>query len=99
MLAAAVLVILVQVGRAEAGPTEDARAYADKATAAFALAHYATAAENFEKAFELRSDPALLYNAAQAHRLAGNKERALILYRNYLRIYAKKEKRGEVEAR
>jgi|SRR5262245_61701032 len=89
----------VTAGRARAGDTEDARAYADKATAAFALAHYAQAAENFEKAFELRSDPALLYNAAQSHRLAGNKDRALTLYRNYLRLYAKKEKRAEIEAR
>src|SRR4030095_8014616 len=46
-----------------------------------------------------RSDPALLYNAAQSHRLAGSKERALVLYRNYLRLYAKKEKRAEIETR
>jgi tetratricopeptide (TPR) repeat protein len=93
------LAILTQAGRAEAGPNEEARAYSDKATAAFALAKYAVAAENFEKAFELKPDPALLYNAAQAHRLAGNKDRALVLYKNYLRVYAKQDKRAEIEAR
>jgi hypothetical protein len=86
-------------GRAQAGDTEAARAYVEKATAAFALTHYGAAAENFEKAFELKPDPALLYNAAQSHRLAGNKERALALYKNYLRIYAPKDKREEIEAR
>lgn len=77
----------------------EARAYFDKASAAFALGHYPAAADNFEKAFELKPDPALLYNAAQAHRLAGNKERALTLYQNYLRLYSKAVKRAEVEAR
>jgi tetratricopeptide (TPR) repeat protein len=99
LAACALAAALAPAGRAAAGDTEDARAYTDKATAAFALTKYAAAAEYFEKAFELRPDPALLYNAAQSHRLAGNKERALALYRNYLRLYAKKEKRAEIEAR
>jgi len=81
------------------GEQSEARAYFDKATAAFALGHYPVAADNFEKAFELRPDSALLYNAAQAHRLAGNKERALTLYQNYLRLYSKAVRRSEVETR
>jgi hypothetical protein len=97
MLVAAAM--LAPARRASAGNTEDARAYVEKATAEFALTKYAPAAEDFEKAFELKPDPALLYNAAQSHRLAGNKERALALYRNYLRLYAPREKRPEIEAR
>ena len=97
MLVAAAM--LAPARRASAGNTEDARAYVEKATAEFALTKYAPAAEDFEKAFELKPDPALLYNAAQSHRLAGNKERALALYRNYLRLYAPREKRAEIEAR
>jgi hypothetical protein len=42
--------------RAAAGSADEARAYLDKATAAFALNYYATAAGNFEKAFELKPD-------------------------------------------
>ena len=93
--------VCLPAGRARAAGTEpsEARAYFDKATASFALGHYPTAAENFEKAFELRPDSALLYNAAQAHRLAGNKERALTLYQNYLRLYPKAVRRTEVEGR
>src|SRR6185503_8424926 len=100
MAVAAGLTMGAVAGRAQtANTTEEARAYADKATAAFALTHYAVAAENFEKAFELKPDPALLYNAAQAYRLAGNKERALALYESYLRVYGGTDKRGQVEAR
>jgi tetratricopeptide (TPR) repeat protein len=86
---------------AHAGNVEKARALNDKATTAFALGRYGVAADYFEQAFELKSDPALLYNAAQAHRLAGNKERALALYQNYLRVYGKVagDKRAEIEAR
>jgi tetratricopeptide (TPR) repeat protein len=78
---------------------EQARAYVNKATAAYALNHYAVAAENFEKAFELKPDPALLYNAAQSYRLAGNKERALELYESYVRVYGanKKDMRPDVD--
>jgi tetratricopeptide (TPR) repeat protein len=85
-------------GRVAAGGAEDARAYNEKATAAFALGRYGEAATFFEKAFEMKTDPALLYNAAQAHRMAGNKERALALYQNYLRVYGAKGKRTDVEA-
>src|SRR5579871_343441 len=72
-------------------------ASAARAEAAFALGRYADAAVLYERVFELRPQPALLYNAAQAHRLAGNKERALLLYQNYLRVYKQVPNRAEVE--
>ena len=96
---AGLLASLLLAGRADGkgkGKVDEVRDYLDKATAAFALSRYAVAAENYEKAFELKPDPAVLYNAAQAHRLAGNKERALELYQSYLRMYGA-EKRAEVE--
>ena len=65
----------------------EARQHFDKANAAYALGDYAVAAQEYEKAFALKPDPALLYNAAQAHRVAGNKQRALLLYQNYLRVF------------
>jgi tetratricopeptide (TPR) repeat protein len=97
-LAAFLLLGPVVAGRAAADNVDEARAYVEKATAAYALNKYAAAAENFEKAFELKPDPALLYNAAQSYRLAGNKERALALYESYLRVYPKEKKRSEIEA-
>jgi len=98
-LVAGALLVTLWAGRAVAGNAEEARAYREQATAAFALGHHAEAAEAFEKAFQLSADPALLYNAAQAHRLAGNKERALLLYQSYARIYGAQERRAEVQAR
>jgi tetratricopeptide (TPR) repeat protein len=99
VIALALLASPSRPARAAGGDAGAARAYFDKATASFALGLYADAAENFEKAFQARPDPALLYNAAQAHRLDGNKPRALTLYQNYLRIYSKGATRAEVEAR
>ena len=77
-------------GPALADDRADARVHYDKATAAYALGRYADAAAEFEQAFTLKPDPAILYNAAQAYRLAGNKERALQLYRSYLRVYGRR---------
>ncbi|HVU52541.1 MAG TPA: hypothetical protein VHL80_17800 [Polyangia bacterium] len=76
----------------------EARAHYDKATTAYALGRYADAAGEFEQAFALKADPALLYNAAQAYRLAGRRERALELYRNYLRVFGRRaEHASDVE--
>jgi tetratricopeptide (TPR) repeat protein len=99
VVAADATVGLVMPAGAVAAPVDEARALNDKATAAFALGRFPEAAAEFEKAFELKPDPALLYNAAQAHRLAGNKERALALYQSYLRVYGQGDNRAEAEAR
>ena len=85
-----------QAAKSKASKAEEIRDFLDRATAAFALNHFAEAADNYEKAFALKPDAAVLYNAAQAHRLAGNKERALELYQSYLRLYGT-EKRAEIE--
>lgn len=83
------------VARADRG--EARRAY-DEATAAFGLGRYAEAAEKYEKAFSIHPDPALLYNCAQAYRLAGNRARALELYRNYLRLYPDRSNADEARS-
>jgi hypothetical protein len=87
--ALAVVAVLFAAAPVAAGPSaaRDARRIYDEATAAFGLGRYAEAAERYEAAFAIRPDPALLYNAAQAYRLGGNKARALELYRNYVRLY------------
>src|ERR1700690_2082975 len=76
--------------RVRADSLDEARGHYERANAAYALGNYVRAADEFEKTFDLKPDPALLYNAAQAHRLAGNKTRALLLYENYLRVYGAK---------
>jgi tetratricopeptide (TPR) repeat protein len=66
---------------------EGAKAHFKKGLAAYALARYEEAAREYEAAFDADPQAPLLYDAAQAHRLAGNKERALLLYQNYLRLF------------
>jgi tetratricopeptide (TPR) repeat protein len=95
LLTCLLLVAVVLAGAREAGAagaSEDKKAEArrlyDEATAAFGVGNYADAAEKYEGSFKVHPDAALLYNAAQAYRLAGNQPRALQLYRNFLRIYA-----------
>ena len=70
------------------GSDQDPRALYERGSALYALGRYGEAAPLFERAFELKSDPALLYNAAQAYRLMGNKQRALTLYQNYYRLFS-----------
>jgi tetratricopeptide (TPR) repeat protein len=96
----AAVVVASPPARAEkASPqSADARAHYEKATTAYALGRYAEAAGEFEQAFALKPDPALLYNAAQAYRLAGRRDRALELYRNYLRVFGRRaEHASDVE--
>ena len=87
LLVAAILLL----GMRGAGAAEDKRTQAhrlyDEATAAFGVGSYAEAAEKYEASFKLHPEPALLYNAAQAYRMAGNRPRALQLYRNFVRLY------------
>jgi tetratricopeptide (TPR) repeat protein len=68
-------------------PPDDPKELFDRGSALYALGRYGEAAPLFERAFELKPDPALLYNAAQAYRFNGNKQRALTLYQNYYRLY------------
>jgi tetratricopeptide (TPR) repeat protein len=68
-------------------PEDEARSLFERGSTLYALGRYAEAAPLFERAFELKPDPALLYNAAQAYRFMGNKTRALTLYQNYVRLF------------
>src|SRR5579859_4223571 len=67
-----------------ADPNDDARRHWQEGTVAYALGRFTAAAAEYEEAFIRRPVPELLYNAAQAHRFAGNKRRALMLYQSYL---------------
>jgi tetratricopeptide (TPR) repeat protein len=69
---------------------DEARSLFERGSALYALGRYGEAAPLFERAFELKPDPALLYNAAQAYRLMGDKPRALTLYQNYFRLFGDK---------
>ena len=66
---------------------DDAKAHYQKATAHFAVGEYHDAALEYEEAFKLKQDPAILFNAAQAFRLAGDNQQALLLYNNIIKLY------------
>ena len=64
-----------------------AKLHYEKGTAAYALGDFVEAARQYEEAFRLKLNPALLFNAAQAQRRAGNRQRAIELYENLLRVF------------
>ena len=78
---------LIPTGGARADDAADAKAHYQKATAHFAVGEYREAAAEYEEAFKLKQDPAILFNAAQAHRLAGDSQKALLLYNNVIKLY------------
>ncbi|HEY4176575.1 MAG TPA: tetratricopeptide repeat protein [Kofleriaceae bacterium] len=67
-----------------ADKTEAAKQYVNAAIAAQNTHDYDTALQLYEKAYALVPHPTLIFNMAQAHRLAGHTDKALALYAEYL---------------
>jgi tetratricopeptide (TPR) repeat protein len=65
----------------------------------YRLGDYRAAIHEFEAAYRTTRAPALLYDLAQAHRLDGDRRRALPLYRAYLHDLPNARNRAEVEQR
>jgi tetratricopeptide (TPR) repeat protein len=84
---AALLLVSIGWGVARADEVSSAKAHYLRATSHFAVGEFDDAARDYETAYKLHPDPALLFDAAQAHRLAGHHEKALLLYRSYVRMY------------
>jgi tetratricopeptide (TPR) repeat protein len=61
-----------------------AREHYQKGTTAFDLGQFEEAVREYTEAYRLRDEPVLLYNIAQANRLAGHKAESLHFYRIYL---------------
>lgn len=69
-LATALLLVVAPL-RLCADETVTAREHYRRGTNAFNLGHYLEAVKEYEAAYQLKEDPALLFNIAQAYRLAG----------------------------
>jgi tetratricopeptide (TPR) repeat protein len=65
----------------------------------YQLGEYDRAIDRFTRAYKLTGAPPLLYDLAQAYRLKRNPQRALPLYRAYLRMQPRAANRPEVEQR
>src|SRR5262245_20076530 len=61
-----------------------AKQYVNAGLAAQSSGDYETAITFYSKAYELVQHPTLIFNIAQAHRLAGHIEQALSFYKRYL---------------
>jgi tetratricopeptide (TPR) repeat protein len=71
---------------ADPSPREAARARSDRGHTLYNLGKFDEAIAEFEAAFALDADPAYLLNLAQAHRLRGDRARAVFFYRRYLAL-------------
>ena len=70
-----------------------------RGSSAFDLGNYDEAITEYGAAYRLKSDPVLLYNMAQAHRLAGHAAEALRFYKVYLLKRPGAQNRDEVQAK
>ena len=86
-------------GPARAENTASAREHYQRGTKFYDIGRYDEAIREFEAAYEAKSDPAFIYNLAQAHRLAGHNQEALQLYRNYLRYVPSPPNRVDIDDR
>jgi hypothetical protein len=89
----------VAAAPAHAQDTMSAKEHYQKGTSYYDLGRYQDAIKEFEAAYQLKNDPALLFNLAQSHRLAGNASEALHFYRTYLRYVPKPPNRAEIDSR
>jgi tetratricopeptide (TPR) repeat protein len=87
---------------APARPTKaakaDAKKLADEATKLFNVQQYDKAAELYQQAYVLDPKPGYLYATAQAQRLSGKCETALLTYDAYLRTNPADGERAKTEA-
>lgn len=93
------VIALAAFSVARADNSSDAKAMFDRATVQFRLGQFHDAAMTYQKVYELHHDPDLLYNCAQSFRLAGEREKALLFYKNYLAAKPDAENRDEVRMR
>jgi len=81
---AAVAAIAVAGGSASADDRAVAREHFQKGSKAFELGLYDEAIAEYTAAYKAKDDPSILYNMAQAHKLAGHTADALRFYRMFL---------------
>jgi tetratricopeptide (TPR) repeat protein len=102
MQLASALLVAIGAATAAADPQSDgaeARMHSSRGLAHHSLSELTQAIEDFERAYRAVPDPALLYNLAQAHRLANHPERALHFYRAFLHAVPDTENRADAERR
>jgi tetratricopeptide (TPR) repeat protein len=88
------LSLLPQIAQAD---KEKAKQLFMKGMAQYKLEHYDEAIADFEAAYQEEQSPVLLFNIAQANRLAKRPKQALSFSRKYLRETPEAQNRAQVE--
>ncbi|MEO8213834.1 MAG: tetratricopeptide repeat protein [Myxococcales bacterium] len=76
---------------------QEMKQHYEKATRAYDVQKYSEAVDEYQKAYEIGGDPAMLYNVAQSYRLADQLSEALRFYRRYLQRSPNARNREDVE--
>src|ERR1700748_3457297 len=84
-LAVALVGALLPLALAHADNVGVARDHYREGTKLFDIGHYLEAAREYEKAYEAKEDPALLFNIGQAYRGAGDYTDAIRAFRSFVR--------------
>src|SRR5262245_40948896 len=77
---------------------QTAKQHYERGSTLYDVGQYREAAREYEEAYKLKSDPALLFNMGQAYRLGGDNVAALRAYKSYLRRSPEASNRRDVEA-
>ncbi|MBN2577356.1 MAG: tetratricopeptide repeat protein [Deltaproteobacteria bacterium] len=91
--------VLARPGQAERREKNTAESHYQRGMKAYTLGKFPEAIEEFEKAYELRSEPVFLYNIAQSHRQNNSPQRAIFFYRRYLEAEPQAKNRADIEQR
>ena len=101
LCAVVVIALAFGAGLAHADKKTDAEAkrlYLE-GTKAYSLGDFPKAIESYKRAFDVKPDPVLLYNIAQAYRLSSDFGQSLFFYKSFLRNMPDAANREEVEGR
>src|SRR5688500_20306234 len=94
----AAILVAAPAARADDGIPPKARDLAQKGRSAHDQGDYARAIAAFKEAYVIAPSPGLLFNLAQAYRLQGNCDDAVLMYRRYLSTGPSSEARTVAEA-
>jgi hypothetical protein len=106
-IATALSALLVAIGLVAAGrqaraqmtqaQKDEVKLHYQRATRAYDLQKYQEAIDEYQKAYEISGDPPMLYNIAQAYRLADQPAEAARYYRRFLQRMPNARNREDVE--
>lgn len=91
-----ILALMLLAGSAQADDVIKAREHYKAGSRAYEIGSYEEAIREYGEAYRLKDDPAILYNMAQANRLAEHPTEAEHLYRMYLMKVPNAPNRAEV---